>query len=83
VRRLHVIPVNDHDLHNAQSSCWCHPTEVQAHLFAHNAKDCRESRERMTGKGCPLSEWVIVGEEIIEHDHRYAQGELGRAPFNS
>jgi hypothetical protein len=44
--RIHVIPVGDLDLHAGQEICWCHPTEVDLGIWVHNAKDCREARER-------------------------------------
>ncbi len=59
-RRIHVIPVGDVELHAAQEVCWCHPTEVEPNLFAHNAKDCREARERV---GVAISKgWISIAE---------------------
>ncbi len=48
--RIHVIPVGDLDLHAGQEICWCHPTEIDLGIWVHNAKDCREARERVTGE---------------------------------
>jgi len=64
MRRLHVIPTNDFSIHNAQDTCWCHPTETSQSIFVHNAEDCREAKERATGTGCPYKEWVIIGESV-------------------
>lgn len=59
-RRVHVIPLDDEAMHSAQMKCWCHPIEVGLGVVTHNAKDCREAKERagiVTGKG-----WVHIAE---------------------
>lgn len=47
--QLHSFPVGgDEPLHFVSSDCWCHPShdaETDA-LWIHNAKDCREAKER-------------------------------------
>lgn len=72
VRRIHVLPVGDVELHAAQSICWCHPTETEPKLWVHNAKDCREARERATGEKCGdgwvnIAEYVPPNAESIHH----------------
>jgi len=63
VRRIHVVPIGDEELHAAQEICWCHPTETEPRLWVHNAKDCRESKERATGEKCSDG-WISVAEFI-------------------
>lgn len=60
---IHVIPIADTHIHQAQSSCWCHPTEVDTtnHIVAHNAQDCREAKERFTGKKSSQG-WINIAE---------------------
>jgi len=70
-RRLHTIPIGDHEVHCAQPTCWCFPTLIvkDAHtrteIWTHNAKDCREAKERQTGEKCSEG-WVTIA-EIIPH----------------
>lgn len=60
---LHNIPLGDTYLHGAQKDCWCHPTETRLNLWTHNAKDCREAKERVTGE--QVSEgWVLIAEYL-------------------
>ena len=63
VRRIHVLPVGDMEIHAAQELCWCHPTETEPRLWVHNAKDCREARERATGKKCSDG-WIFIAEYV-------------------
>lgn len=60
-RRIHCLPIGDKDVHAAQETCWCHPTEIEPLLWVHNAADCREARERITGQKCSDG-WVNVAE---------------------
>lgn len=60
-RRIHVIPIADVEIHSAQSICWCHPTEVEPMIWVHNAKDCREKEERVTGEKCSAG-WINIAE---------------------
>ena len=60
-QRIHVIPVGDLDVHAAQATCWCNPTETESKLWVHNAKDCREAKERMTDEQCSEG-WVNIRE---------------------
>lgn len=59
--RYHVLPVGDLDIHQAQTTCWCHPLETEPNLWVHNAKDCREARERITGKKVSDG-WINIAE---------------------
>lgn len=61
VRRIHVMPIGDVDIHSAQEICWCHPTETTPNVWTHNAKDCREASERRTGERCSAG-WVNIAE---------------------
>lgn len=63
VQRIHSIPVGDLELHAAQETCWCHPTETAPAVWVHNAKDCRESRERVTGEKCSAG-WINIAEVV-------------------
>ncbi len=59
---FHVIPVGGAEpVHRCDASCWCHPTPDpdETNLIVHNARDCREARERF---GCarPDEKWAIV-----------------------
>ncbi len=67
VRHLHCIPVGDLDVHSAQRVCWCHPTEIVSCLWAHNAKDCREAKERFT-EGKASEGWIVIAEFIFHPD---------------
>lgn len=75
VRRIHVLPVGDAEIHSAQEICWCHPTETEPRLWVHNAKDCREARERATGEKCSdgwinIAEYVPPNDRIIDPAHK-------------
>lgn len=63
-RRVHVIPLNDKDIHYAQMECWCHPGEIYGGVVVHNAADCREKFERQTGDGYPDKAWANIGEYV-------------------
>lgn len=57
--RPHVIPIGDTHVHCASEKCWCHPLNKDG-VVIHNAKDCREAKERNkieTGKF-----WVEIDE---------------------
>jgi hypothetical protein len=61
-RLIHCIPIGDFYLHEGKETCWCHPIRDQNDPMTviHNAKDCREAKERngiSTGKG-----WVNIAE---------------------
>lgn len=62
MRYCHIIPIDDEEIHFAQSTCWCNPLVEKDGIVVHNAKDCREKYERqgrpVEGKG-----WVLIGEE--------------------
>jgi len=63
-RRLHVIPVGDTHLHSAQKICWCYPRELDDKIvWQHNAKDCRDARERVTGNNTG-DLWIIIAEYV-------------------
>lgn len=66
IRSIHVIPVEDIHVHSAKSTCWCFPIELEPvdfpGIFTHNAKDCREAKERVHGEKCSEG-WEIVTEE--------------------
>lgn len=63
MKRIHVIPVGDKDVHCAQSTCWCCPIQTHTGVLTHNAKDCREAHERSTGKKSSDG-WVIIAEML-------------------
>ena len=48
VNPVHVIPLDDTMSHTLSMECGCYPLEDRG-VIIHNAKDCRESRERITG----------------------------------
>lgn len=60
---LHVIPVDDVQLHRSNKKCNCMPLFEQLddhELYLHHAWDLREIEERKeiwTGK-----EWMVIGE---------------------
>lgn len=64
-KRIHILPINDTREHYAQELCWCYPLKRNG-IWAHNAKDCREAMERITGEGCSDG-WIIVPEIVIEN----------------
>lgn len=64
---LHIIPIGDSDRpHIASNYCWCYPVKVDTGNWLHNAKDCREAKERITKEKCSAG-WLIVGEAIIKN----------------
>jgi hypothetical protein len=68
-RRLHSFPVGgDEPLHICSPDCWCYPVRdtEQPALWIHNAKDCREAKER-AGRTDLLavdSFWVLALENV-------------------
>lgn len=57
----HTIPVGGSEpMHICSTSCWCHPLPSDG-IVIHNAKDCREARERH-GQANPDQKWTIVGQ---------------------
>jgi hypothetical protein len=69
VRCIHSIPLGDEQIHSAQEICWCNPTETEPRLWVHNAKDCREAKERATGEKCSDG-WINIAEFIASNDTR-------------
>lgn len=69
VRRLHSFPVGGEEpLHICSPECWCYPVRdtEQPGLWVHNAKDCREAKER-AGRTDMLavdSLWVLALENV-------------------
>lgn len=59
--RVHVIPMNDLFLHEANCHCWCFPLadKDQPGMVVHNAADCREVVERRGGITAP---WTTIAE---------------------
>ncbi len=60
---IHNIPVGDQFLHGAQKDCWCNPTETSMNVWTHNAKDCREAKERISGLQASEG-WVLIAEYL-------------------
>lgn len=58
-KKIHVIPANDTYLHEGSLRCWCFPLEKEIGIIIHNAKDCREAKER---KGTSTDVWFHVAE---------------------
>jgi hypothetical protein len=61
---IHSIPVGGNEpIHLADKRCWCYPTQdlESFNLFIHNAKDCREFKERRGINTPNDSFWIIVG----------------------
>lgn len=59
---LHSIPVGGEEpVHVAISSCWCYPLQDtdSPKLYKHNAKDCREVKERQ-GITNRQSFWILI-----------------------
>lgn len=58
---IHTIPVGGQEpMHFAHTLCWCHPIEIEPGIITHNAKDLRETRERIHHER-PDEKWVLVG----------------------
>lgn len=69
---VHVMPINDERSHSCSADCWCSPrveyldpaTNLpypRGPMVVHNAADCREVSERVTGE--PVSaeqKWETV-----------------------
>jgi hypothetical protein len=62
LKRFHSLPIGDAEIHSAQATCWCHPTETDPGVWVHNAKDCREAHERIIGQ-CSVG-WIVIMEEV-------------------
>ncbi len=66
-KRPHVIPVGGEEpAHECHAACWCFPRAVSREggvVMVHNAKDCREARER---HGAEVSGefWVTIIERL-------------------
>jgi hypothetical protein len=61
---FHTIPVGGNEpVHDADVKCWCYPTSDRntPEVIVHNAKDCREARER-NGVVNPDLKWVLIGQ---------------------
>ena len=59
-KRLHVIPLGNHDGHEATLECWCHPLDDKKGTVTHHAADCREQMERA---GKPTGKiWCLIVE---------------------
>jgi hypothetical protein len=43
--QVHTVPDNDYRIHELDTDCWCHPEEIEAGRYAHNALDRREEYE--------------------------------------
>jgi hypothetical protein len=60
--RIHIIPIDDVQLHSGQAICWCHPLSTDGGKYwIHNAGDCREAFERRDGIKCSEG-WVLMAE---------------------
>ena len=73
MNNIHCIPVgNGEPLHECHTLCWCYPVTdpASAHLYGHNAKDCREKWERQGLEMPPLSLWVTVEEKDLAHTQK-------------
>jgi hypothetical protein len=51
------------DIHAAQETCWCHPVSRDGIQWAHNAKDCREAKERRTQEQ-ESEGWILIAENV-------------------
>lgn len=51
-------------MHDATLSCWCFPAHDRdtPEVIVHNAKDCREAKERNGSKTSGDQKWVLVGQ---------------------
>lgn len=49
--QLHVLPLDDLQLHAASELCWCQPVRLPTGVLCHHALDGRESAERQQGHG--------------------------------
>jgi len=61
----HIIPEHDKHEHTATLDCWCYPLQIDGARVIHNAKDCRELKERHnipTGK-----RWLLIPESSPTH----------------
>lgn len=79
VWRIHCIPVGDVDIHAAQATCWCHPIESHSGVWTHNAKDCRETTERLTGQRCSDG-WRLIVESISPNPDLASPNPDGQSP---
>lgn len=62
--RVHVIPISDEIVHSATGLlCDCDPLFSPDGNVIHNALDCREIPERVTGEQCSDG-WILVKELI-------------------
>ena len=57
---IHVLPQNDEREHLLSEFCWCEPRN-DAGVMVHNAADCREISERVTGESVAKElQWEII-----------------------
>lgn len=68
----HIIPIGGEEpLHVAADVCWCFPLYHPSHgVWEHNAKDCREAKERH-GLEQPGLGWVVIVAPPF-HPHDFA-----------
>lgn len=69
---IHVLPLNDERKHDLTADCWCRPRiewqdqttgEIYAEgpIITHNAADCREVAEWVTGESmAPGKGWTVI-----------------------
>lgn len=73
---IHVIPLNDERQHATASDCWCEPrldfVDPETNLLwasgdgraIHNAADCREVCEEITGECVEEGrEWILMNSD--------------------
>lgn len=72
---VNVLPLNDDREHDLCTACWCEPRVEWAHpdtgaiygngpLVVHNAADCREACEVVTGESlAPEKRWHFVSDD--------------------
>lgn len=70
---VHTIPLNDEREHEQTTDCWCDPTVIWIDpktglpwanggpMVVHNAADCREACELITGEAIePGKGWIAI-----------------------
>lgn len=63
--RPHCVPIGGQEPnHVCSEGCWCFPLVDESGYVTHNAKDCREARERL-GRARKDEMWAIIDEEVL------------------
>lgn len=56
---IHIIPVNDIEIHTTNTSCECQPI-IDGDIVTHCSYDGREADEEKAGRAAEGKHWTII-----------------------